>query len=405
MAPPRRTCVRLAALLGAIGAGRTLAETPEQKHGLDLKLYDQHLAHVDACLKALPESTDAKVTDCLAFSDDAIDRCDKAFGSQLEACMKEGKPVTTAVSGLMPELQQVREDLISCYDKMGIRARTVGKMNQPLSRCGITQLHTMVPEHYIREAENHCRAFVHDKELFWAHYKDTHKGDVGTDADYHELPLNLPGGRFEVVPPATGDMVDVVEFLTKSGFNTPKRLEPIWTDSTAQLSYVVLRAQHNDTALVVDQPWHIDRDTTEDIRLTVSVHKTGPEAGPLEILPTSHRFHPTLQAPVSSWPRGRAVAQLDVGDLVFYFARTMHRGTKRTGNTPRVSIDMVLHSTNRFYHQSSDRDPEKVEERYLKGEAAAKATKTFKRLWRETLDKNSQPDMTEPVYRVRGDEL
>lgn len=409
MAPLFHTPARLAALLvaaGLIGHGRA-EEALEQRLDLDLTKFDEHLARVDACLKALPSSSEAQAVDCTSFEDKAIDRCDKAFGAQLETCMSEAetKPASVPVSDMMPELAQIRKDLVSCYDKHGIRPRMVGTMNEPLSRCGVTQLHGMVPDHYIIQAENHIRAFMHDRELFEAHYKDAHKPkDIPLEADVHDMPLNLFGGRFEACPPATGDIVDVVEYLTLK-FNTPQRLEPIWEGSVARLSYTLIRAQHNDTAVVTEQPWHVDRDTTEDIRLSVSVAKTGGEAGPLEILPTSHRLHPRLQAPVEAWPRGRPIDQLDVGDLVFYFARTKHRGAARTGRKPRISIDLVLHSTGRYYHPSSDRDQEKVEERFLQGEAASKATAIFKKLWEDRLHKNTLPDDSEPVYHYKGDEL
>mmetsp|Transcript_75000 Transcript_75000/g.219710 ORF Transcript_75000/g.219710 Transcript_75000/m.219710 type:complete len:407 (-) Transcript_75000:66-1286(-) len=396
----------LITLLAAVSAAVNGKESAEQRLGLDLTRFDEHLARVDTCLKALPSNSEAKVADCIGFEDAALDRCDKAFGAQLETCMTEAekKPASIPVSGMMPELKQIRDDLVSCYERMGIRPRMVGTMNEPLSRCGFTQLHKLIPDQYILSAETHIRDFVNDKETFGAHYKDVHKPDVGSSTDVHDMPLNLPGGRFEAVPPATGDIVDIMEYLTLK-FNTPKRLEPIWKDSIAQLSYVLVRAQHNDTAVVTDQEWHHNRDTTEDIRLSVSVHKGGPDSGPLEFMPTSHRLHPRLQAPIASFPRGRAIGETDVGDMVFYFARTKQRETKRTGHVARVSLDMVLHSTGRYYHPSSDRDPEKVEERYLQGEGPAKATATFKKLWAEILRKNTLPDDSEPIFHYRGEEL
>jgi len=167
---------------------------------------------------------------------------------------------------------------------------------------------------------------------------------------------------------------------------------------------VLIRAQHNDTAVVTDQEWHQDRDTTEDIRLSVSVAQTGPEAGPMEILPTSHRMHPRLQAPVKCWSRARAIDKLDVGDFVFYFARTKRRETKRTGDAPRVSLELMLHSTGRHFHPSSDRDREKVEERYLQAPETKKAMDFFRKLWADTLHKNTLPDEDEAhVYHYKGE--
>merc|ERR550525_1662745 len=166
-------------------------------------------------------------------------------------------------------------------------------------------------------------------------------------------------------------------------FRLPKQLKPLWNDSNAQLSYVLLRGQVNDTAWVVDQPWHIDRDTTEDLRVSMIVHDSGPGDGPLQVFPTSHRFHPWLQVPDASYPRGLTVDKLKTSDILLYFSRTRRRGTKRMSATPHVSLDVIVHSTGRFFHPTSDRDPEKVYERFIQGQdtPAHKATEMFKEMW------------------------
>jgi len=393
----------VSAVLG-IGEGKV----HETRLGLDMGRFDAHLARVDGCLRALPERESAKPDDCLAVKDGLLRRCDENFGSELDACMTEAEKQPDEVKkegDLLPGLRKLRQDLVHCYDKEGLRPLTVQQLDSPLKRCGLTHLSRVLSDLIMKGTEDHIRQFLNHRETFHKFHPHTVEGEeedhhfYGADHVHHRE-MNLKGGRYELIPPADKDIAGLVSFMTTQ-FNTPDIATSIWGHhkEQAQLAYIVVRAQHNDTSHVVDQPWHQDRDTLEDVRVQACVHGWTSKDGPPEFFPTSHRMHNRLRPADDVYPRGRRIDKASRGDVIFYFPRLRHRGTKRTGKKVRVTLDMVLHSVGRSYHEESERHT--GHHRFLSTSHNQKSHETFKEMWATRTDLNAKhPEHTEVTQEM-----
>ena len=186
---------------------------------------------------------------------------------------------------------------------------------------------------------------------------------------------NLRGGRFQIVPDAEDAMHRAVAEVTESVI--PLVLEKFWQGSKPQLGYVTALRQGTNTW---NQPFHVDKETTEDIQLQIALDDYDKSAGPVELCPVSHHvghvlsrgtwnaFRNTLLAAFRPLIRVPAKA----GDAILYSSSTFHRGTATSGSS-RTSLVFMMQSVGRRFHASEIRQMEHV--------SIFQATAVYRALW------------------------
>eukprot|EP00927_Polykrikos_kofoidii_P056829 TRINITY_DN50915_c0_g1_i1.p1 TRINITY_DN50915_c0_g1~~TRINITY_DN50915_c0_g1_i1.p1 ORF type:complete len:809 (-),score=127.27 TRINITY_DN50915_c0_g1_i1:131-2557(-) len=268
-----------------------------------------------------------------------------------------------------------------------------------LRRCGLVVLESALPEKSVSDLATHAGAFLSDRDRFLSAYYDEHvdAADVNTKRAGTPFTPNLYGGRFEVVPPVDTEVVRAHKTLALGP--VADILRRTWgSEPECFIMQYMCQAK-----VTWDQQFHRDANSVEDVKVQVALQDYGQGEGPPQFLLGSH-----LQSSFGSSMRmdyftnlfpAFAPVFVRKGAAIVYFSAVLHRGVKNTKRRlQRLSLDYVIHSTGRFFH-----DSERVHRSFL--ETSPKTRKPvlkLRKIWRQEASLLHVDTTTPLAWRVPG---
>jgi len=196
--------------------------------------------------------------------------------------------------------------------------------------------------------------------------------DEEDDEDMDDHWCNLRSGRFEIPLPEGAN--PLLEYVRDSSLM--QLLSQVWDGDqpTFLYSQALVQTAKSLTGDGEGQDLHRDSGSTEDMKVQVAIHdytskdggtaiQPGTHTGPDFVVPYDNLFEDGIlvdlvQAPQEDLCLGFAADEVKAGDVLAYYAPTLHGGMPNiAGQLRRVFVDMSFHSANNF-HLDSEREHE-----------------------------------------------
>jgi len=298
---------------------------------------------------------------CLRPDDTAREQC-AAIGDVgrlcVNTCIKWPRFASLLGHLAKDELHHIADAALTCsVDNLTFDASELWNVSNlahassELQRCGAIFVRELLPEQVVSAAHDAGRRFLANTSQLKAAYIELPLQAENTDEENRSgLPFapNLRGGRFEVMPPMHDTSMSLALQAVAAGV-VPHLLTLMW-GSRADLFTFLLMSQANFTW---NQPFHRDTHSVEEVKLQVALHDYGLRDGPPEFLLGSHCAAGMTVRAAEDLFSSSTRATVKAGDAIVYLSSVLHRGIANTARTvERLSFDAVLHSTNRFAHDS-----------------------------------------------------
>lgn len=318
-------------------------------------------------LSKAPKEMGDRIFECFEGCKGQRDLQGKQQFEQIGEALKETSPELLLISAVQGNCSM---DSLS-FDVAALETLAeFHRATELLQNCGVVFLRGTLPPVSAQIVFDAAEVFLADAEQFLHAYLP---GTAHAQKAGLSFAPNLRGGRFEVVPPTDPPVVKAVEML--GGGAISRLLGAVWK-APPELFVVQYMAQG---PITWDQPQHGDSNTLEDAKVQLALQDYDGSDGPPEFFVGSHlvgipkilmKVEPKLFPPVQFLPAS-------AGDAIVYFSGLQHRGLANTGKRlQRMSLDIVLHSTDRFFH-----DSERLERAYIAENPNTKV-EDFRKAWR-----------------------